>query len=89
MVYDPRAVMGPIKFGDTFQVWPRLSAESRHRPDADVSTLRIISLATPKSDQRSIRREPQVAKLRIGDFRRAATGEIVEFSGTDLRNPDF
>src|ERR1700674_199572 len=88
MVRESGAVARPVKLGHAFKVWPRLSAQSWHRPDADVSAARAVLFATPKSDERSIGREPQGADRWIDEFRRAPVDQVVELSRTNLRNPD-
>ena len=80
--------MRPVELGHAFKVWPRLSAQRWHRPDADVAAARAVLLANPERDQRAIGREPQGADRWIDEFRRAPVGQVVELSRTDLGNPD-
>ncbi len=85
VVHEPGGIARPIELGHALKVWLRLSAESWHRPDADVSAAQASTLANPEGDQGAIRRESQRTHRWIREFRRAPTGQVVELSGTDLR----
>ena len=52
VVREPGAVGRPVKLGHAFKVWPRLAAQCRHRPDANVAAARAVGPANPKGDER-------------------------------------
>src|SRR5512147_1014196 len=88
MVREPGAVARPVELGCAFKVWPWLSAQSWHCPDADIAGFRAVFLANPKRDQRAIGREPKSADRWVDQFRDASACQVVELSRTGLRHPD-
>src|SRR5580704_6406029 len=88
VVCESGAVARPVVLGNSFEIELRRSTQRRHRPDADVTGVRAALLASPKRDERPIWCEPQAADRWIDEFRRAPTGQVVELSRTDLRQPD-
>src|SRR5437879_6071358 len=84
VVSKPRAVVRPVELRYALKVWSRLAPQRRYRPDADVAAARTALLATPKCNQRTVRRKPHRADRWIDEFLRGAAGQVMKFSRTRL-----
>src|SRR5882724_6399269 len=91
VVSKPRGIVRPVELGDAVEVGPRGSTQGGHGLDTDVAAARGRRplLANPARDQRASGREAQCTDGWIDEFGCAAAREIVELTGTDLRDPDI
>jgi hypothetical protein len=88
VIHQARAVAGPVKLRDAFQIRPRLSAEDGDCPDADVRRRGGARAAYPHRDQRRIRREPDRPDVRVDELTHPSARQVVELAGAHLRHPD-
>ena len=86
VVHELPSVRRPRDLG-CLQERPKRATQRRHRPHVDGLFPRSRRCANPQVDERSVRREGEVAQLFVGELGGTALREIVKGPRADLAHP--